>query len=166
MHPVGFEEPDITCSIGGKTFGIADKRIKSPEQIKRHIKKAADQIARSNLRGIIALELSLAWNRKNLPIISRLHSQMYVPISVAQARQLFDKYHEDIYRWVRGKGVLAVLVFDFRIRLRPENRWGLDGMSTWLDTTQDDEQGKLEYKLFYDGFLAGVPNLKHVDENA
>jgi len=166
MYPVGFEEPDVTCSIGGKKFGIAAKRIKSRDQIKRHIKKAADQVFRSNLRGIIALELSMAWNPKNLPIISRLQSQMYVTISVLQATQLFDKYHEDIYRWVRSKGVLAVLVFDFRIRLRPGNQWGLDGMSTWLDTTQDDEQGKVEYKLFYDGFLAGVPNLKHVDENA
>jgi hypothetical protein len=88
---------------------------------------------------------------------------MYVPICVLQGRQLFDKYHEDIYRWVRDQGVLAVLVFDFRIRLRPNNQWGLDGMSTWLDTTQDDEQAKRQYKLFYDRFLMGVPNLKHVD---
>jgi hypothetical protein len=166
LVPVAYDEPDVSCTIDGKKFGIAAKRIKSMDQIKARIKKAGEQISRSKRPGIIALELSLAWNPKNLPIISRLQSQMYVLIAVLQGEQLFDNYHEDIYRWVAGQGVLAVLVFDFRIRLRPNSQWGLDGMSTWLDTTQDDEQAKGDYKLFYDRFLTGVPNVKHVDNDS
>jgi hypothetical protein len=165
LVPVGYDEPDVSCTIDGKKFGIAAKRIKSMDQIKGHIKKAAEQICRGKRPGIIALELSLAWNPKNVPIVSPLESQMYDTISVLQGEQLFDKYHEDIYRWVGGQHVLAVLVFDFRIRLRPNSQWGLDGMSTWLDATKDDEQAKREYKLFYDRFLTGVPNLKHVDND-
>jgi len=166
LHPVEFEEPDVSCVIDGKKFGIAAKRIKSLDRIKDRIKEGADQVFRAQRPGIIALELSLAWNPRNLPIVSRLQSQMYVTISVLQATQLFDRFHEEIYRWVRDQGVVAVLVFDFRIRLRADNQWGLDGMSTWLETTQDDEEAQRDYNLFYRRFLAGVPNLTHLDEDA
>ncbi|MEZ6081716.1 MAG: hypothetical protein R3C56_40405 [Pirellulaceae bacterium] len=162
LHPVTYDEPDVSCTIDGREFSIAAKRIKSLDQLKRHIKKAADQIQGAGRPGIIALELSLAWNPKNMPIISRLQSQMYVAISVLKATQLFDRYHTDIYRWIQGHGVLAVLVFEFSIRLRQDDQWGLDGMSTWLETTQHDEHAKADYRLFYDRFLAGVPNLEHV----
>jgi hypothetical protein len=91
---------------------------------------------------------------------------MYVTISVLQTWQLFDKYHEEICRWVRDQGVLAVLVFDFRVRLRPDNQWGLDGMSAWLETTQDDEEAQRDYNLFYKRFLVGVPNLTNLVEDA
>jgi hypothetical protein len=96
LLPVGYDEPDVSCSIDGRAFGIAAKRIKSMHQIGRHIKKAARQICRANRPGIIALELSLAWNPRNVPIISRFHSHMYLTISVMQGQQLFDRYHEDI----------------------------------------------------------------------
>jgi hypothetical protein len=85
-----------------------------------------------------------------------------VATSVLKATQLFDQYHRDIYRWVQGHGVLAVLVFEFSIRLRQDDQWGLDGMSAWLETTQHDEHLKADYRLFYDSFLAGVPNLEHL----
>jgi len=164
LLPVSYNEPDVSCTIAGRAFGIAAKRMKNLEQFEGHIKKAADQIHRSKRPGIIAVELSLAWNPKNMPIVSRLQSQWYVPIAQLKSQQLFAKHHEDIYRWVRGLGVLAVLVFEFSVRLRPDDQWGLDGMSTWLDTTQGDEQAKQDYELFYDRFLKGVPNLKHLDK--
>ena len=163
LNPVTLNEPDVTCTIDGRGFCIAAKRIRSLQLLRQRIKKAANQIQGAGRPGIIGIELSLAWNPKNTPIISRLQSQMYVPISVLRANQLFDRYHTDICRWVKGRGVLAVLVFDFSIRLGPDNQWGLDGMSTWLETTQDDEQAKADYGLFYDRFLRGVPNLEHVD---
>ncbi len=162
LHPVTYNEPDVSCTIDGREFSIAAKRIKSLDQLNRHIKKAADQILRAGRPGIIAIELSLAWNPRNMPIISRLQSQLYVTTSVLKATQLFDRHHTDIYRWVRGHGVLAVLVFEFSIRLREDNEWGLEGMSTWLETTEGDEHAKADYRLFCDRFLAGVPNLEHI----
>lgn len=74
-------------------------------------------------------------------------------------RQFFDEHHRDIYRWVAGKGVLAVVVFDFRIRLRADDTWGLEGMTCWLSTAQDDEQANRNFKVFNTGFLKGIPNL-------
>jgi hypothetical protein len=113
--------------------------------------------------GVIALDLSLAWNRSNAPIISRIQSQMHVMILGAQGRQFFDRHHEDIYRWIAGKGVLAVAAFNSRIRLRPDGDWGLDGMTTWLSTTGGDEQAERDYRKLYDGFWKGIPNVKDLE---
>jgi hypothetical protein len=112
---------------------------------------------------VIALDLSLAWNRNNTPIISRIQSQMHVMIAHAQSRQFFDEHARDIHRWVAGKGVLAVVVFDSWIRLRADDHWGLDGMTAWLPTTSDEEQAERDYRLFYGGFVRGVPNLTDLD---
>ena len=163
LLPVDYAEPDVTCVVEGATFGIAAKRIKSLAQVKHHIRKAANQIGKSQIPGVIALDLSLAWNRSNAPIISRIQSQMYLMILEAQGRQFFDKHHEDIYRWIAGKGVLAVVAFNFRIRLRQEDHWGLDGMTTWLSTTGGDEQAQPDYRKFYDGFWKGIPNVKDLE---
>lgn len=74
----------------------------------------------------------------------------------------FDENRRDIYRWVAGSGVLAVVVFDFAIRLRPNREWGLDGMSNWLETAHADDQADQEYTVFRNAFLKGVPNLKYL----
>jgi len=77
MVPVDLEEPDITCHAEGVKFGIAAKRLKSLDQVRKHVKKAADQVSKSGLPGIVVLDLSLAWNRENLPITSGIMSQLY-----------------------------------------------------------------------------------------
>lgn len=143
LRPVTYDEPDVSCIIDGREFSIAAKRIKSLRQLKYHIKKAVKQIQGAGQPGIIAIELSLAWNPKNMPIISPLQSQMCETISVLKAKHLFDRYRTDIYQWVKGHGVLAVVVFEFSIRLRQDNQWELYGMSTWLETNQGTETLKL-----------------------
>lgn len=166
LQPVEFEEPDVSCVIDGEKFVIAAKRIKNLDRLHHRIRDGADQISRSERPGIIAIEVSLAQNRENLPIVSRLQSQIYVTHATLRATQLLDRYSERIYRWVNDQGVLAVLLFDFRVRLRSDNQWGLDGMSTWFETTQGDPQAKREYDLFYNHFLTGVPNLTNLDEDS
>lgn len=163
LLPVQHAEPDVSRVANNIVFSIAAKRIKSAKRVKDHVEKAADQIEKSKNPGVIALELSVAWNRKNLPIVSRLQSQSHVLIAKAQGDQFFDEHAMDIFRLVNGKGVLAVVAFAFRIRLRPDNQWGLDGMTTWLSTAEDD-QGKQKYETIYRGFLAGIPNLTELDK--
>ncbi len=162
LHPVTYDEPDISCTIDGRRFSIAAKRIKSLTQFERRIGKAADQIQRIGRPGVIALELSLAWNPNNRPIISRLQSQMCVAIARLKATQLLGRYHKNIYERVNGYGVCAVVLYDSTIRLCQDNEWELDGMWTWLETTRGDEQAKSDYWLFYKSFLAGIPNLEHL----
>jgi hypothetical protein len=109
--------------------------------------------------GVIALDLSLAWNRENVPVVSQIHSQLHVMITQTRGNQLFDDHHQDMYRWVANSSVLAIVIFDFQIRLRPDRQWELVGMMNWLSTTHDFERAKQEYDAFYNGFLAGVPNV-------
>jgi len=163
LLPVDSAEPDVTCTIEGTKFGIAAKRLKSLSSVENHIRKGAKQIAKTKLPGVIALDLSLARNQQNLPIISKIQSQWYVPLAQLADQQFFDEYHQDIYRWVAEKGVLAVVVFDFRVRLHIDQHWGLEGMTCWLCTARDDEQANQNYKAFYAGFLRGIPNLADLD---
>lgn len=162
LLPVDYEEPDVTCTVEDTKFGIAAKRLKSrnPRQVKKHIREAADQIKKTNLPGIIAIDLSFARNQRNKPIISKLQSQWCVMIADAKNNHFFEEHELDIYRWVAGTDVLGVLVFDFTHRLLPDRRWWLDGMMCWLPTTHDDEQAKRQYASFYEGFLRGVPHLE------
>jgi len=56
LVPVEYEEPDTTCFVDGTKFGIAAKRLKSrnPLQLKRHVRKGADQLKGQGLPGIVA----------------------------------------------------------------------------------------------------------------
>jgi hypothetical protein len=162
LLPVDCEEPDVTCAVEGTRFGIAAKRLKTLSQLKEHVRKGARQIANVQLPGIIALDFSLAWNRDNLPIVSQIHSQFYVMLTHTRGNQLFDDHHQNMYRWVANSGVLGIVIFDFRVRLRPDRQWGLDGMMNWLPTTHDDERANHDYKVFYNSFMKGVPNLTNL----
>jgi hypothetical protein len=167
LLPVDYCEPDIVCTIDGRRFGIAAKRIKSRNihQVEKHLRKGAKQISNQGIPGVIALDLSMAWNQENRPIISKLHSQMYPMIAQLRSHQFLDQHHQDIFSWVGGNGVLAVVIFDFSLRLRPNNQWGLDGMTTWLSSTGEDQGMVADYQLFYRNFVRGIPNLKDLSEH-
>lgn len=166
MSPVSYEEPDIRCTVEGTTFAIAAKRVKtgSPQAIKRHVRKGAEQIRRAGYPGVIALDLSLPRNERNQPIVSSLQSQLYEMIAHTENRQFFEAHEHDIYRWVEDAGVRGVVVFASRIRLRPNRQWGVDATMCWLRTTVGDAQAEQEYAAFYSAFLKGFPDL--VDRDA
>lgn len=160
LLPVNYAEPDVTCVVGGTKWGIAAKRLKSLLGLGEHVAKGAEQIQKASVPGIVAIDLTMARNQDNRPIVSRLQSQWYVPITQAKNDQFFDENHADIYRWVAGSGVRAVLVFEFTLRLRSDGKWGHDGMMCWLPTTHGDMQAECELKSFQAGFLKGMPNLE------
>ncbi len=143
----------------GHQFGIAAKRLKSLQQLKKHVRKGAQQIAASKRPGILVLDLSYAWNRANEPITSQLVSQLYLMTFMARSHQFFDEHHSNIERWVRDTGVRAVLTLDYSFRVRPDGTWGHEGLSNWLQTTFDDAQAEREFKAFNRGFLKGFPVL-------
>jgi hypothetical protein len=165
LSPVAYEEPDVTCMVDGIKFGVAAKRIKSLSQLEKHVRKGAKQIQRSGLPGVVALELSLALNPNNLPVVSQTQSAWFETIEQLAAHQFFAERQNRIHDWVDGKGVRAVVVFDFKIRVRPGPEWGLDGMINWLSTARADGQAVREFDTFYGGFLRGVPNLKDLSDD-
>jgi hypothetical protein len=165
LLPVEFEEPpDVTCTIEGKKFGIAAKRLKSDVSLRKHVRKAAEQIKSAACPGVIALEFSLAWNRANAPIVSEFQSQFYPLLAQSKGNTLFDRRHQDIYHWVANSGVLAVVLFDFQA-LVVAGKWDHAGMMNWLEAHHDDEQAKKNFTTFSKRFVKGFPKLvDHVTE--
>ena len=169
LAPVEFEEPDILCTVDGMTMAIAAKRLKSntPQALEKHVRKAANQIMLANHPGIVALDLSLAKNQENRPIVSSIESQLHEMIADTRNRQFFAAHEKDIKRWVEGAEVRAVVVFDSRIRLRPSREWCVDATMCWLETTGEDQEADREFQAFYSKFLGGFPKLiDRVAENA
>lgn len=160
LLPVEYCEPDVTCVVGGKTFGIAAKRLKSLERFEERLKEAADQIHRSGLPGIIAIDWTIARNPENKPIRSGIQSQHSTWISHEKTRTFLGKFEQDIYRWVEGTGVRAILVFEYVYRVNPEStRWINDGNMCWFETTRGDPSAEQELVVFQEGFKRGMPNL-------
>jgi hypothetical protein len=126
MLPVGYGGADVTCKINGKLFGIEAKRIKSPKQARARITKAADQIKKSGMHGIIAVEHSLAWNSENRPIVSGLESAAHVLLGRQRCTSFFDKHKKRINEVVAGCGVVGIVVFNFYVRHRPDREWEMD----------------------------------------
>lgn len=157
---VEHEEPDVTCVIDGTRCGIAAKRLKSMHSLDSQIRKGANQIRDASLLGIIAIDLTLARNTKNRAITSPIESELYLHIAHAKNRHLAEKYGDGIKRRVAGKGVLAVLVFEFTLRLMAERTWSHDGMMFWFETTDGDKQAARKLNTFQKAILAGVPNLE------
>ncbi len=161
MRPVEYDEPDITCTVDGLKFGIAAKRLKGMKSFKDRVKKGVDQMQRANLPGIVALDLTIARNPFNRPTISGLQSQLSVMIGNAKNRQFFEQYEQEIFGWVAGSRVRALLVFEFILRVSPDaSSWIHDGMMCWFPTTDGEEQAERELALFQSGLLRGMPNLE------
>lgn len=62
-------EPDLRILFGPERVGIAAKRVSSrePSQVRRHLKKAAEQILAARLRGFIAINLDSRFLEMALP---------------------------------------------------------------------------------------------------
>ena len=158
LLPVGYDEPDVTCYVDGTPFCIAAKRIKNKKQVGKRIKKAARQIVEQSRKGIIALDITIGFNRKNFPVISPSQNQLLDWINDFQAKQLFDAHEVSIERHGGGKGVLAAVAFDFRTRLI-DGAWRQHRSAHWLELQNSVEENRL-YKSFYDRFIAVVPNIE------
>lgn len=98
LMPIGFGGPDVTFEMDGRPFGIAAKRLKNIEQVDERIWEAVDQFKRAKIPGVVALDLSFAWNRANRPMISQIQSQMYLMILHQRARQFFNERHDKLNR--------------------------------------------------------------------
>lgn len=160
LVPVEYNEPDVTCTIEGLKFGIAAKRLKSLNKFEDRVKKGADQIRRARLPGVVVLDLTIAHNPENRSISSGLESQLALTMMEARNCQFFEQHERDIYRWVAGTGVRALLVFEFMFRVSPDYKsWIHDGMMFWFPTTKGDEHADRELALFEAGFKTGMPNV-------
>jgi hypothetical protein len=159
LTPVTFGEPDVRCNVRGITFGIAAKRIKSLSKLKDRVTEAADQIQKSRLPGIIAIDTCIALNPTNQRITIKIPDDEFGAMWNEALRQFtFDNY-DWIQENVRGKGVRGIVIHDHQVRWKDEADWELVGMTYWIPTTRENKRRAREAAWFYDAYQRGLPNL-------
>lgn len=156
-------EPDVTCVAEGIKFAIAAKRLKKFKQLKDRIKDGIDQIERASLPGIIAIDLTMAWNTKNQPVISSIQSQVHEYIAYGKNKLFRERHEADTLRRTMGTNVMAILLFDFTFRLVDE-KWKHEGRTSWLSTTHGNPKTEQELRIFQEAFKRGMPHL--IDDTA
>jgi len=162
-HPTRHDEPDVQFDFDGATFGIAAKRLRTFSSLEDHVKDGADQIRRAGHPGLIALDLTIAWNQTNQRILSPLQGQLYEYAFSAKTRTFVADYGDRIRSLVACKGVLSIWLFESILRVTPEPNWTQDLWTFWFPTAENEKADDLLYKL-QSGFLSGVPNLVDMTE--
>lgn len=166
MKPL-FVEPDIHVTHDDCAYGIAVKRIKSAEQIEKHIRKAADQIARTGSPGFIVIDISMAFNPPNKRMTGA--SDEALKRAHRLSRSDFESdYFDRLKQWVRGREVRGVILLDHIVRQHPQDGWELNSFTyaislsrKWLTNKHEHEQvlnqqRHREFVAFMDRFVNGL----------
>jgi hypothetical protein len=124
-------EPDVVCRLGDAELGIAAKRVKTTSKLATRIKKASDQIARSQRPGLIAVDTSLALNRKNDPFLQQMTEEDFGRWYHAFVNGLIDRNRERFEKLVDPWWVCGIVFHDQIIRLVGSS-WETDGMTIGL----------------------------------
>jgi len=157
--PIGLEEPDVTCVLNGVKHGIAVKRLKTRKTIRDRISRAANQIERARLPGIIALDCTQALNPRNSRVILESPERSFALSWFERLQNFVATFHNDAQKWVRGNGVLGMVVQDHLILQTQEKEWGLRTMHCWVDTTRSNQRRGRQYNEFRIAYGKGLPNL-------
>jgi hypothetical protein len=155
LLPVEREEPDVTCVVRGVKYGLAAKRVKRPGSLHKRISKAASQIERSGLPGIIVLETSLLFNPANAPITKRMSDNDFGELYHQSLCLCIKKHADRIPQWVGDKGVFGLIFHDQQVcRDSLDGSWGLEGMNLRFPLKRHQR----EFNCFADAYFAGLPN--------
>jgi hypothetical protein len=158
MTPVGFDGNDVTCTVDGAPFCVEAKRIKGENSAQRRIKEAIDQIIEAKRPGIVAVDMSLAWNEQNRPVMGSIHNAFIDMKLEAQSRQFVERHKAWIEVRGAGKGVLAVVIFNFLTRLQ-EDKWRPHRNTFWFDLPKTEDENRL-CEFFRARFCSVIPNRK------
>lgn len=162
MLPVSREEPDVTCHVDAIKFGIAAKRIKKVTKLEKHVRKAADQIKKARLPGIIAIDTCVALNRDNERITAQIPDEQFGPLYKQPLKHFMDDFHDNIQDWVRGKGVRGLVIHDQQVRFQPNGEWSLVGMTMCVNTARENHRHNREFDMFQERYTTGLPNVEHL----
>lgn len=159
--PVDYQEPDVTCTVQRARVGIAAKRIKSEGQIKKRVPEAAKQIGASGLAGVIALDTSVGLNPNNIRITAPIPDAKFVALHREALHGFLRRYDERIRKWVRGRGVIGLIIHDHQVRFKADASWWLSSMTTRF-CVAEDEAGKRLFSLFELPYVNALPNMQHL----
>lgn len=150
-----FVEPDLMLQFDEEAIGIAVKRTKSEGQIEEHIRKGAKQIAKAGVPGHVILDLSVAFNPENTPLIGVRDTSLQQ--AHMQARRHFaDQYFSRIVEWTKDRGVISLILLDSLLREHPTESWTLDSFTYFipLDQSHGGRQRYLPFRRQFENGLA------------
>jgi hypothetical protein len=161
LLPIAWEEPDITCFLGTAKHGFAAKRLKSINKIYDRVSKAADQINRVGLPGVIVLDLALAFNPENRRL-AQMHETVFWSEYMTNFRATWSEYQEKVQTIVAGSEVLGMVVHDYHIRQQSEG-WQLAGMTIRVPNGTRSINDQRYFDKLSTIYTYGLPNQSDVE---
>jgi hypothetical protein len=159
--PVDYPEPDVTCVVDGVSLAIAAKRIKSEDQTEKRVAKAAKQIQKSGMPGVIALDTTIARNPKNERFTVPMPDDQFGRLYRKEIDPFFRRHAEQMRDSAHGRGVLGLIVHDHRVRLGANRLWSLESMTVWYCTAEDEASRRL-FGLFTSRYSCAIPNMRRL----
>jgi hypothetical protein len=147
MSPA-FAEPDLVCNVDGVQFGVAAKRLKNIERLEERFKSARDQIDKARLPGIVALELSVAWNRQNVRLPVSGHEDEFAALFSQSLKKFADDNIETLRRLSRGSDVRGVIIHTTHIWDAKDGDTCAIGFSYGIPTVQFNRRREMEFYRF------------------
>ncbi|WP_174991993.1 hypothetical protein [Burkholderia arboris] len=90
---IRYDEPDVICNYKNIEFGVAAKRFRV-ENLQQHIKKARNQIEKSGLPGVIALDVT-----PSSPFTEHPYFETPDHFRHAADKWLFDVFHSQVNKY-------------------------------------------------------------------
>lgn len=154
---------DWVLSTSQERWSLEAKRIKSIEKMKMRIEKGASQIIRSQIGGVIAIDVSLACNPSCKPLSRFFTDDELHNAQEARLRAFVDKYQVPVAEWIGSANVGFVLLHDFAIRPASatsptQEPWGLIELWDKMDMLRVDSSSRPHYDNLWQFLQAGVPN--------
>ena len=161
LCPVGYEEPDIFCTMDGIRVGFAAKRVKSKSKIDKRIAEASKQIRKSGHPGFVALDTSIALNRANRWIGKAMSADKFGR-KYGEAMNESLSEHENVFDRLKAQeGVVGCIFHDQQIRLDLDRVWALAGMTMIVGTASNAAEQKL-FDLVSKRYRNGLPDVQHL----
>jgi hypothetical protein len=159
MQPC-LQEPDIVCQVSGKSYGIAVKRLKNADKIEQRFRNAADQIERAQLPGFVALDLTVAFNRDNVPLVTNASARELRAAHRRTCNDFRHQYHDKMKGWIRGREVRGVILVEHRLHFQGGQDWFLETFNGEGSFSSDNQRRQREFDAFVKYYKQGLPNLQ------
>jgi hypothetical protein len=153
MTPI-FTEPDIICHVMGKTFGVAVKRIKNLSKLKTRLVKAAKQIHKKGLPGIIFVDVTRAVNPANDSIYT---NQSEINLGRWWKDKMRRTTNESLDN-VQNEEVRGIILHEHCPTRFSNGQYLLRSMNYGIQTAKNIEEQE-EWRKFKNTFEKGLPNL-------
>lgn len=145
-------------------LSLEAKRIKNFKKLEKHIRKAAKQIATSQIGGMIAVDISLAANPECSPLSGFVPDSDIIKAHKDRTNALGKKWQEPIAKWIGSASVGFVLLHESVIIPAQSSGaghepWGLTGLWSKVDVIASDSSNRQHYDDLWHLFHVALPNL-------